>query len=125
MDTNYKHLFKQALGDRPYLAVMVAIVVVALLFIVYTLLTIEARDIQVATRYSSFGEANYYRGKWFSLYGFSLLAAGIAVGHNMLMLKFLSLNRRSIGILFGLVSILILVIGWLYAANIIGQIAFI
>lgn len=125
MDIHYKQLFKQALGDRPYFSVMVGIAVVALLFIVYTLLTIEARDIQVATRYSSFGEANYYRGKWFSLYGFSVLAAGIAVGHNLLMLKFLALNRRSIGMLFGLLTMLVLVIGWLYAANIIGQIAFI
>lgn len=125
MDISFKELFKRTLSDRPYLSVIVAIVTIAVLFTMYMVFSIESRDIQVTTRYSSFGEANYYKDKWYSLYGFALLALAIAAGHSALMLKFLALDRRDFGKLFGMLTIVVLLVGWVYAANVIGQIAFI
>lgn len=104
---------------------MVAILVVAIIGIVYVLAAVEPRDIQVATQYTSYGETNYYKGRWYSLYGYALLYLAIAVGHNMLMLKFRALDRRDFGILFGSITLLLLIIGIVYAANVIQQIAFI
>lgn len=125
MDISYRELIKTALADRTYVAIIVAIFATALITVLFLLFSVEARDIQIANRYSSFGETNYYRGRWYSLYGFGVLALAIAVGHSTLMLKFLGLDRRGFGILFGLMTILILVIGLVYAVNIIQQIAFI
>ena len=121
----YKELLKTVIHDRPYLTMIVAIIVVAIIGIAYVLVTVEPRDIQVATQYTSFGETSYYKGRWYSLYGYALLYAAIAFGHGMLMLKFRALERRDFGMLFGAVTILVLIIGIVYAANVIQQIAFI
>ncbi len=121
----YKQLINDTLKDRPYIATIIAVIIVALIGIVFVSFNVEARDIQVATRYSSFGDANYYKDKWYSLYEFPLLFAAIAVGHSMLMLKFRALERRNFGVLFGLGTIIVLIIGIVYAMNIINQIAFI
>lgn len=121
----YKEHIKTVIHDRPYLGMMLAIALVAIIGIIYVLITVEPRDIQVVTQYTSFGETNYYRGRWYSLYGYALLYLAIAVGHGMLMLKFRALDRRDFGMLFGAGTLLVLVIGIVYAANVIQQIAFI
>ncbi len=121
----YKEQIKATLHDRPYILLIASIALLALIGVVFIAFSVEPRDIQVATRYVSFGDANYYKGKWYSLYGFAALFAAIAVGHSMLMLKFRALERRDFGMIFGGGTLVILFIGILYAANVIHQIAFI
>lgn len=104
---------------------MAAIAFVAMIGVLYVLITVAPRDIQVATQYTSFGETNYYKGRWYSLYGYAALFLLIAVGHSMLMLKFRALERRDFGMLFGAVTLVVLIVGIAYAANVIQQIAFI
>lgn len=125
MEVSYKDTLKATLADRPYLSVMIALIIVALIATLYVVFSVESRDIQVTTRYSSFGEANYYKGRWFSLYGFGILFLAIAGAHSVLMLKFRALEHRSFGLLFGGLSILIILIGLVYVSNIIQQLAFI
>ena len=124
MDMNYKQTFKQVLSDRVYLSVIVGMVVAAIVTTVYILLTVEARDIQITTQYSSYGQTNYFKGQWYQLYGFIALAILIAAGHTALMLKFVALQYRNLGILFGITSIVVILVGLVYAANVIQQLAF-
>jgi len=105
--------------------ILLGIAVIALIGVLYIAFTVEPRDIQVATRYVTFGDTNYYKGKWYSLYGFALLFVAIAIGHGALMLKFRALERRDFGMIFGFATMVILLIGLVYAANVIQQIAFI
>lgn len=121
----YRQIFKETLTDRQYLAIMGAIFAVAIIGTIYVLFAIEPTDKQIYTQYSSFGEVHYYKGKWYSLYGFAIAFMSIAVGHNMLMLKFRSLQRRDFGAVFGVGTVVILFVGLLYIANVVGQIAFI
>lgn len=121
----YKQLTKDILNDRPYLAIMVAIIIVAIIGALFVVFAVEPRDKQIYAQYSSFGAVHYYKGKWYSIYEFALMFMAIAAGHNMLMLKFRSLDRRDFGMIFGAGTIVILLVGILYVANVIGQIAFI
>jgi hypothetical protein len=121
----YRDHFKTVIQDRPYLFLMIAIAFVALVGSIYVLATVEPRDIQVATQYTSFGETNYYKGRWYSLYGYALLFITIAISHAALMVKFHALERRDFGVLFGAGTIMVLIVGTIYAANVIQQIAFI
>lgn len=121
----YKEQISATLRDRPYLLTIAGIALVALVGIIYIALTVEPRDIQVATRYVTYGDTNYYKGRWYSLYSFAALFLAIAIGHAALMMKFRALERRDFGLIFGFGTIVVLVIGILYAANVIQQIAFI
>jgi len=125
MQIDYKQMLKTTLSDRTYLAVIVGMVVMALVATLYIILTVETRDIQVTTRFASFGETNYYKGKWYELYQFALLAIAIAGAHSALMLKFRALNHRNFGIVFGLATMLIILVGLVYVSNVIHQLAFI
>lgn len=121
----YKQLIRNTLGDRPYLAIMLSVFAIAIVGALFVLFAVEPRDKQIYTQYSSFGEVHYYKGKWYSLYAFAAAFVAIAIGHNMLMLKFRSLDRRDFGLIFGIGTIVVLVVGIIYVANVIGQIAFI
>lgn len=121
----YKDQLKLVIKDRPYITLMATVAFVAIVGTIYVLIAVEPRDIQVATQYTSFGETNYYKGRWYYLYGYALLFMAIAIGHALLMLKFHALERRDFGMLFGAGTIVVLIIGIIYAANVIQQIAFI
>lgn len=80
----------------------------------YAFFTIESRDIQVITQYSAFGEAQFYKEKWYYLYtfvGFGLVTAVVTSG---LMAKLYSLEKRGFGIVLAGVSLVILLIAFRY-----------
>ncbi|HCR55335.1 TPA: hypothetical protein DIV49_00010 [Candidatus Saccharibacteria bacterium] len=74
---------KEILADRPVALLCAAIVAATLIYSAYVAFSIHPSDLQLATRYTSFGETNYYRSTWLyllSFIGFGLILASVHIG---------------------------------------------
>lgn len=111
------------MADRPYFALMAAVSATALLYAVYVILSVESRDIQVVTHYSGFGESHFYRSSWYYLYSFAGLGVLMAVVQSAIMAKLFKYERRTLGMLFGWMSLLLILITTVYTFNIL-QVAY-
>lgn len=114
---------KSIMTDRSYFSLMVAVITVALLYMLYVVLSVESRDIQVVTQYSGFGQSHFYRSSWFYLYGFAGLGLVIGVSHAVIMAKLFRYERRLVGMIFGWQSLLLILIATIYTYKIL-QVAY-
>lgn len=60
--------------------------------------SIKHSEAQVITRYTTYGDANFYRSHWSSLFSYFALAFMIVFGHSALSVKLISLEKRSLAI---------------------------
>ncbi len=111
------------MADRPYFSLMVAVVGLAFLYALYVILSVEGRDIQVVTQYSGFGESHFYKNSWYYLYSFAGLGLVLGLTHASIMAKLFKYERRTLGVLFGWQSILLLFIATVYTYKVL-QVAY-
>lgn len=111
------------MGDRRYFALMAAVLLVSVIFTLFVLFSVEQRDIQVVTQYSSFGESHFYKERWFYLYNFALLGVIIGVAHCAIMAQLYKYERRALGVMFGWLTLLILLIAFIYVQRVL-QVAY-
>lgn len=114
---------KAILADRGYLGLVIAIIVMAFLYVLYVATAIEPRDIQVVTQYSAFGESHFYKSRWFYLYTFALLGAVVAMINIGIMGKLLRYERRAIGVAIGWLTVIFFVVAVVVAHSVL-QLAF-
>lgn len=101
---------KAILVDRGYLGLVVAIIVIALVYVLFVVTSIESRDIQVVTQYSAFGESHFYKSRWLYLYSFAAIGILTALMNIAIMGKMLQYDRRSIGVAVGWLTIVFFVV---------------
>lgn len=89
---------KKALGERWWVGLAVANVVAMVVAVIIIIISIEPKETQVITHYSSYGIATFYRSYWYHLYGYVVLALIMAGTSIMLSLKLLHLNRRDLAL---------------------------
>lgn len=122
-----KHIIRETakaiLADRGYLSLVVAIIVIALIYILYVTTSIESRDIQVVTQYSAFGESHFYKSRWLYLYTFAGIGIVAAAINIAIMGKMLQYDRRSMGVAVGWVTIVFFVVATAVAHSVL-QLAF-
>ena len=106
---------KRVFTDRTFLMLGAALVASAVIYLLVTGLTLQARDVQVYSRYTSFGEAQFYKSPWQHLILFVLFGLLVTGIHLALMIKFHNLDRRGAAILVGVAGIGILFIGLMYS----------
>lgn len=97
---------------------VIMVVVSLLLFSFYVLLSIDRVDIQVVTRYSAFGEAHFYKNTWWYLYGFVAFGVIAGLSHAAIMTKLRAHDRRDLGLMFGWLSLIIVLIAFAYAREV-------
>ena len=114
MEDSFKQSVKDILADRPYLFLCAATMAAALVYALYAFFTIEPRDIQVISQYSAFGEAQFYKEKWYYMYTFVGFGVVTALINTALMAKLHSLEKRDFGIVLGWVSLIIILIAFRY-----------
>lgn len=106
---------KDIIHDRSSLAMLVALLVVSLIFILYVSIGMEYKDMPVVTHYTAFGSQHLYDTSWLevlSLVGFGFF---IAVAHSLLFIKLRQSKDRRIAAVFIAVSLLILFIAFFVA----------
>ena len=97
MKDTIKKSIKIVFSDRTVATLLIVNVVVA---IVISILgsSIKHSEAQVITRYTTYGDANFYRSHWSSLFSYFALAFMIVFGHSALSVKLISLEKRSLAI---------------------------
>src|SRR5665648_490129 len=89
-----------------------------LAYVLYVAFSLQPVSLQVATHYSAFGETHFYRNKWYYLISFAVFGVMVAVAHISIMVKLISLQMRPLGIAFGWLSILTLIIAAVIAHSV-------
>lgn len=113
--------FKSIINDRTLLAFIATIVSLVVIYIIYVSLRVTPTELQIATRYTSFSDAQYYKEKWHYLLtfiGFIVIVAATNIG---LILKLNERNMRPLAFGFAVLTIVVLVVSFIitrYVLNI-------
>lgn len=100
--------------DRSLVGLVLANIILAVAGSIFLVISIEPNESQVITRYTSYGVTNFYRGYWYELFGYVLLALFMAVGHSALAVKLVNADRRCLAkallwLTLGMIGILVLI----------------
>ena len=98
MKDTVKKSIKVILNDRGMTIPLIVNVVVAIVISIFLGSSIKHSEAQVITRYTTYGDANFYRSHWSSLFSYFVLAFMIVFGHSALSVKLISLEKRSLAI---------------------------
>lgn len=101
----------------------VVLFLIGISYIVYVALALESSDLQVATRYTAFGETHFYRSKWYYLLSFVVFGVMLAAVHTALAVKLYNKELRQLAIFLLVFTMLLFVIGWIVAGSVL-EIAF-
>ena len=107
-------------NDRTLFAQAILIVVIGIVYLVYIGLSLAPTDLQIATRYTSFGGTQYYRNKWYYLLTFVLFGIAIVVSHLGLSVKLATREMRPLAVAFGWLSIIILGLLFFFTFSVLG-----
>ena len=98
MKDTIKKSIKNVFSDRTVAALLIVNVVVAIVISIFLGSSIKHSEAQVITRYTTYGDANFYRSHWSSLLSYFALAFMIVFGHSALSVKLILLEKRSLAI---------------------------
>jgi hypothetical protein len=107
-------------NDRTLFVQSILIVVVGIVYLVYIGLSLAPTDLQIATRYTSFGGTQYYRNKWYYLLTFVLFGIVVVLSHLGLSVKLASREMRPLAVAFGWLSIIILGLLFFFTFSVLG-----
>lgn len=114
--------------DRTMLGLTLLLLVLGISYCVYVGVSLEPTDLQVATRYTAFGETNIgthqgYGNKWHYMLSFIVFGVLIMGVHTALAIKLHDRGQPRLAAYFLGFSVLLLVIGWIIANSVL-KIAF-
>ena len=98
MKDTIKKSIKIVFSDRTVATLLIVNVVVAIVISIFLGSSIKHSEAQVITRYTTYGDANFYRSHWSSLFSYFTLAFMIVFGHSALSVKLILLEKRSLAI---------------------------
>jgi hypothetical protein len=107
-------------ADRAMMGFVALLFLMAMGYVVYVALALQPSDLQVATRYTAFGETHFYRSKWYYLLSFVLFGLVTAGVHIALAVKLYNRGQRPLAVSLIALTLLILVIGWIIARSVLG-----
>lgn len=93
-------------------ALIVLFVLACLTYCVFVGISLRPSDLQVAVHYTAFGDASFYREKWYYFINFIVLGLIMMIFHTILTVKLYIQGRRQIALFFISLSLLLVVIAW-------------
>lgn len=119
-----RHIIQSTLteiaADRVILMLVTAILIGGAGYIIYVAFNLNASDLQLATRYTSYGETHFYREKWWYLFNFVGFGLLFMLAHVGLMAKLLMIGLRQLAIAFAWLSLVVLIIMFVYTYSVLG-----
>lgn len=106
---------RRVFTDRTFLVIAMMLIAAGLVYVTVTGLTLQGRDVQVYSRYTSFGEAHFYKSPWQHLISFVVFGIAVVVTHLGLMVKFHNLERRGVAMIVGYAGIAVLFVAFMYS----------
>ena len=111
---------KQILADRPMLLLSLAVLIGGLAYIAYVAFSLSPSDLQLAARYTSFGETQFYREKWWYLLGFIGFGALFLIAHVGMMAKLFMIGMKQLAYAFAWLSIVVLLLMFTYTYSVLS-----
>lgn len=106
--------FKQVAADRAALFLCLAIVLGGLIYIAFVAINLSPSDLQLATRYTSYGDTQFYRNKWYYLLSFVIFGLLFIVIHTGMIAKLVVSNMKQLAHALGWLSLVILLLTFTY-----------
>ncbi len=97
-----------------------AILLGGVAYIVYVAINLSASDLQLAVRYTSFGDTHFYRDKWWYLFSFIGFGILFLIAHIGLTVKFVAIDLKQLAYAFGWLSMIVLVLMFAYTYSVLG-----
>lgn len=97
-------------ADKALFGSIAAVIVSAIVFVVYFGLSVQPSELQLNTHYTSFGQEHFYRAQWTYLLSFAGFGALVGILHPIIALKLNQDRGRKIAILFCMISVALLLI---------------
>ena len=98
----------------------IAILLAGFVYIGYVALSLHGSDLQLATRYTSFGETHFYRNKWYYLLSFIVFAVIFMVMHIGIITKLYVSGMKPLATAFGWLSMIIVVLMFSYTYHVLS-----
>ena len=89
---------KTIMSDRWLAGLIVFNIIFAIIVVIVLAAHIKPRETQVITQYSAFGITSLYRDYWYTLWFYALLEVVAVVGHSILAVKLVKLERCHLGL---------------------------
>jgi hypothetical protein len=119
-----KHIIRstvqQILADRVMTLLCLGLILGGIGFIVYVGLNLRASDLQLAIRYTSFGETHFYRDKWWYLLSFVGFGLLFIVAHVGILAKLYVIGLKQLAYSFAWLSAVILVLMFVYTYSVLN-----
>lgn len=109
---------KPVLKDKPLLGLFIVNAVVFLIIAIFLLINIPHSEIQVITRYNSYSITSFYRDHWYFLLNYIFLGLVILVGHSVIAVKLVKLERRDLAMALLCLTIILLALLLVFAKSI-------
>lgn len=117
-------LIKNYFRDRTMLGFTILLLLLGVAYIIFVAVALEPSDLQVATRYTAFGDAHLaYRSKWYYLLSFVVFGALLITVHTAIAVKLHSRGQRYLAMYWLACTALLFMIGWIITRSVL-QIAF-
>lgn len=115
-----KSTIQQILADRMMLMLCAGLIVGGTVYIIFLALNLSPSDLQLATRYTSFGETHFYREKWWYLLSFVGFGILFIVAHIGMLAKLYVIGMRQLAYAFAWLSLIVLVLMFVYTYAVLG-----
>lgn len=99
---------------------MVGILLGGVGYLIYLGLHLHVSDLQLATRYSSFGETHFYREKWWYLLSFVGFGLLFIAAHISMMAKLFVIGLRPLAYAFAWLSVVVLILMFVYTYSVLN-----
>lgn len=102
------------MADRAMMLLCMGIILGGIGYIVYVAFSLSPSDLQLAIRYTSFGETHFYRDKWWYLLGFIGFGLLFILAHVGMIAKLFATGMKQLAYSFAWLSIVVLVLMFVY-----------
>jgi hypothetical protein len=96
------------------LLLMTGLFIGGIAYVLYVAFSLDPSDLQLATRYTSYGETHFYREKWWYLLSFIGFGLLFVVAHIGILVKLFVIGMRQLAIAFAWLSALVLLLMFVY-----------
>ncbi|HEU4830982.1 MAG TPA: hypothetical protein VFS65_02320 [Candidatus Saccharimonadales bacterium] len=120
MKTTIKESLKLLVADRYLLVLLSFLVLLALAFVSYIVVSVRPSELQLVSHYSAFGITHLYRDQWFYLLVLGLFGLVAAALHVAISMKLLVVKGRTLAIMFAWFGVGIMLFAWVTAAAVLN-----
>ena len=113
-------VLKDFFRDRTMVTLVGGLLLLTVVFMVYFVSALEPSDLQVAIRYTAFGDTHFYRGKWYYLLSFAVYSISLVGLHTALAVKLHGRSQRHLAIAVLSLAYIMFIISWIVTQSVLG-----